>query len=215
MKKTKHLISIILLVWAAAQGAVYAQSFEGKITYQVTYESKMPKVSDDQLTAFMGGSHEYYIKGGDYMMLSDGEYFQSLLYVSSENRLYIKTVESDTLYWMDGDFEESEVESFRFLDEEEKVMGMECDVLEVIKSKGKSVYYFNDEYKIDPDLFINHSFEGLNFVLQKTKSLLLKAISEGEEYTRISIATSVDSLKLDNALFQLPDGVPVRPMPDF
>lgn len=215
MKKTKHLISIILLVWATVQGAVQAQSFEGKIIYQVTYESKMPNVTDEQLTAFMGASHEYYIKGGDYMMLSDGEYFQSLLYVSDENRLYVKTAESDTLFWMDGSFEENKVESFRVLDEEQEVMGVQCNVIEVTKSTGKSVYCFNEQYKVDPDLYMNHSFEGLNFVLQKTKSLLLKMISEGEEYTRISIATTVESLKLDNSLFQLPEGVPVQPMPDF
>lgn len=215
MKNNKNIFLIILLVWATAQGATHAQSFEGKISYQVTYKSKMPNVSDEQLTTFMGGNHEYYINGGDYLLLSNGEYFQSLLYVRDENRLYVKTAESDTLFWMDGGFEENEVESFRILDEEQEVMGVPCKVLEVVKSTGKYLYCFNKRYKVDPNLYANHSFEGLNFVLQKTKSLLLKMVSEGEEYTRISIATSVDQRKLDQSLFKLPKGVPIQPMPDF
>ena len=39
-----------------------AQPFQGKITYQITYESSLPNVSSEELTAMMGTPQEYYIK---------------------------------------------------------------------------------------------------------------------------------------------------------
>ena len=40
------------------------QTFEGKITYQNTYKSKIPNVTDDLLTAMMGTSQEFNFKAG-------------------------------------------------------------------------------------------------------------------------------------------------------
>jgi hypothetical protein len=43
----------------------FAQNFEGKITYSNSYKSKIPNLSDDQLSSIMGTTQEYYIKGGN------------------------------------------------------------------------------------------------------------------------------------------------------
>ena len=44
------------------------QTFEGKVTYQNTYKSKIPNVTDDLLTAMMGTSQEFNFKGGNYQI---------------------------------------------------------------------------------------------------------------------------------------------------
>src|SRR5687767_6579666 len=78
------------------------QSFEGKIVYNNSYKSKMPNVKDEQLTAMMGSTQEYFIKSGDYKSVSNGSFFQWQLYRNKDNKLYSKMSNSETLLWSDG-----------------------------------------------------------------------------------------------------------------
>ena len=216
MKRVKLLLIVALITLMAVQSSVLdAQSFEGRVIYQVSYESKIAEVSNEEMNTFMGGDHEYYLKGGDYKMLSNGEFFESQLYIHAENSVYNKTAQSDTLYWIDGSFEDTEVKSYRFLDETANVLGYECKVLEVIESTGKTTYYFNEQFALDPEYYSNHSFGNWSFVIGKTKSLLLKFVSEREDYTVTSTAVRIEPMKLSESMFQLQGKNPVKPMPGF
>ncbi|MBO6659230.1 MULTISPECIES: hypothetical protein [Roseivirga] len=216
MKRVKLLLVATLFAWTIAHcSAINAQSFEGKIVYKVSYESKIKDVSNDQMTAFMGEDHVYYLKGGDYKLLSNGEFFESQLYIHSENRLYNKTAQSDTLYWIDGAFEDTEVMSFRFLDETAEVLGYKCKMFEVVESTGKTTYFVNEQFEMDPSLFTNHNFGNWGFVIEKTRALSMKYISEREEYNVVTIAVLVEPMTLPQSLFRLEGNPPVMAMPGF
>tara|TARA_A100000171_G_scaffold48657_1_gene56400 strand:+ start:1512 stop:2144 length:633 start_codon:yes stop_codon:yes gene_type:complete len=201
---------LIIVLLAVSFSTVCAQDFEGKITYKVTHESKMPNVSNEQIGMLMGASQDYYIKNNHYKTLSNGQYFQWQLYDASQNRLYSKMTVSDTLYWVDGSFEEGPLVSFKFLDNKEEVLGIECDVLEVVTETGKTTYYFNSKYSINAELFKDHKFGGWSFYVEKTKSLPLKTIVENAEYNVISIASRIERMELEDAFFILPEGLPLK-----
>ena len=79
---------------------VFAQNFEGKITYQNSYKSKLPTVKDEQFNAMMGTRQEYYIKGGNYKSVSNGTFSQWQLYINMDSKLYSKMANSETICGM-------------------------------------------------------------------------------------------------------------------
>lgn len=81
---------------------VFGQNFEGKITYQNSYTSKLPNVQDQQFNSMMGTTQEYIIKGGDYKSSSNGTLVQWQLYINKDNKLYNKMSNSETIFWNDG-----------------------------------------------------------------------------------------------------------------
>jgi hypothetical protein len=68
----------------------FSQSFEGKITYQNTYKSKIPNVSDEQLTIMMGSNQDYLIKGGDYKSITNGTMLLWQLYLNTDRSFTVK-----------------------------------------------------------------------------------------------------------------------------
>lgn len=104
MKKTITLFFAAIISLVAV-----AQNFEGKINYSNTYKSKMPGVTDEQFTAMMGATQEYYIKAGDYKSINNGSLVQWQLYVNSDNKLYTKTSSSEVLLWNDAAVNADEV----------------------------------------------------------------------------------------------------------
>ena len=94
----KKIISIALMVLTTV--TVFAQNFEGKITYQNSYKSKLPTVKDEQFNAMMGTRQEYYIKGGNYKSVSNGTFSQWQLYINMDSKLYSKMANSETICGM-------------------------------------------------------------------------------------------------------------------
>ena len=97
MKKLFFIIGILFL-----QAAAIAQPFEGKIIYENKYKSKLPNVTDEQLTAMMGSKQDYFVKAGNYKIATNGSYFQWQIYVNKDNKLYNKMTSSESLYWIDA-----------------------------------------------------------------------------------------------------------------
>src|SRR6478736_2624995 len=102
-----RIILIVLLITTAF--VAHAQYFEGQITYQNKFKSKLPNVSDDQFNAMMGSVQEYYVKGGDYKTTANGSFFQWQIYLNKDNKLYNKFANSETLLWIDGASNNDEV----------------------------------------------------------------------------------------------------------
>ena len=89
--------SLFTLLFVLISLFTFAQSFEGKIIYQLTYKSKMPSVTDAQFSSMMGNTQNYYIKGGDYKSETNGSFILSQLYINKDNKLYNKFSNSGAL----------------------------------------------------------------------------------------------------------------------
>lgn len=198
---TKTITFLLALLFATTS---FAQNFEGKIVYQNTYKSKMPNVTDEQLTTMIGSTLEYFIKNGDYKSVANGLSFQWQLYVNKDNKLYSKVANSETLLWNDGATNSDEIIKAEINKGVTEILGYKCDELVLTCKSGIQKYYFNAKFAVDIKLFVNHKFANWYDFLSKSNSLPLKSIIDNEQFTLESVATEVKEMKFDNAFFELP-----------
>ena len=178
MKISSLSFSIILLLSVKT----YAQNFEGEIIYKNTFRSKIPNLSNEQLGQYIGNTQEYYIKGGDYKSITNGQALSVQLYNYVDNRIYNKTRKSDTLY----------------------------DAL-VLKTKtGTTTMYFSDRFKVDSDKFKKHFFGNWAFYTQKANALPLKIVVENAQFKMESTAIEIKPMRLDQNIFKIDSSAPIK-----
>ncbi len=198
---TKTITFLLAALFAITS---FGQAFEGKIVYKNTYKSKMPNVTDEQLTAMMGSTQEYFIKNGDYKSVTNGSFFQWQLYVNKDNKLYNKMANAETLLWNDGAINPDEILDATVARNVTEILGYKCDELILTCKSGIQKYYFNNKLSVDTKLFVNHKFGNWYDFLSKSNSLPLKSIVDNRQFTLESLATEVKEMKLDKTLFELP-----------
>lgn len=198
---TKTITFLLLTFFAITS---FGQTFEGKIVYKNSYKSKIPNMTDEQFTTMMGSTQEYFIKNGDYKSVANGSFFQWQLYVNTENKLYSKMANSETLLWNDGAANPDEILKAEVKKNIAEVLGYLCDELILTCKSGTQKYYFNTKLSVDTKLFANHKFGNWYEFLLKSNSLPLKSIVENKQFTLESIATEVKEMKLDKTFFELP-----------
>lgn len=192
---------------------VFGQNFEGKITYSNTYKNKNPQMTDQQWLSMMGGTQEYYIKGGNYKSVTDGTLMQWQLYVNSENKLYSKMSNSETVFWNDGLINTDSIISVELNKNVIEILGYKCDELILTCKSGIQKYYFNSILKVDVSLFENHKFGNWYAFLKESNSLPLKMVIDNAQFTMENIATEVKEMKLNEKDFQLPDNTKTAKSP--
>ncbi len=195
---------LILLTTLLSIFTSYGQSFEGKIVYSNSYKSKMPNVTNEQLTAMMGSTQEYYIKNGNYKSVANGSFFQSQNYINNENKLYTKMANSEAFLWNDGATNPDEVLKSELNKGVTEILGYKCDELILTCKSGIQKYYFNSKLSVEAKLFVNHKFGNWYDFVSKANALPLKSVIENVQFSLESIATNIKEMKLDNSFFALP-----------
>ncbi|MEP7107785.1 MAG: hypothetical protein ABI760_07380 [Ferruginibacter sp.] len=196
--------TIIFLLATVISTSAVGQTFEGKITYTNSFKSKTPNMKSEQFNKMMGTTLEYYIRNGDYKSVANGSLLQWQLYVNSENKLYTKMANSDTLIWNDGAVNADEVLKSELNKGAAEVLGYKCDELILTCKSGIQKYYFNSKLSVDAAVFIKHKYGNWYFFISKTNSLPLKIVIENEQFLLESTATTVTAVKLEKAFFDLP-----------
>ena len=198
----KKILTIALTILTVA--TVFGQSFEGKITYQNSFKSKLPNMKDEQFNSMMGTKQEYYIKGGNYKSVTNGTFSQWQLYINKDNKLYNKMSNSETILWNDGSVNDDSIISSKVNKGVIEILGNKCDELVLTCKTGTHKYYFNSKLSIDTKLFANHIYGNWYDYLKQANALPLKMIIDNQQFTMESIATEVKPMKLDDKEFQLP-----------
>src|SRR6187455_935166 len=180
------------------------QSFEGKVTYETAYKSKIPNVTDALFTEMMGKSQEYNLKNGNYRTTSNGTFLQWQLYLNKDNKLYTKFSNSASVLWNDGAVNPDSVLKTEFNKEIIDILGYKCDELILTCRSGVQKYYFNSKLKVDPKLFENHKFGNWNVIMSKTNSIPLKMIIDSTQFSLECTASEIVPSKLDSKIFELP-----------
>ena len=207
----KKILAAVCIMLTAIAG--FGQYFEGKITYQNSYKSKSPQVSDKQLGSMVGTVQEYYIKGGDYKSVMNGNIVEWQLYVNRDNKLYNKMANSETLYWVDGDSKYDSVVSIKLNKNAVEILGYKCDELIVTCRTGSQRYYFSSKLKLDAKLFANHKYGNWCDYVKAANAVPLKMIIDSPQVTMESVATEVKPMKLEDTEFQLPADAKTEPSP--
>jgi hypothetical protein len=198
-------LSFSLFLFLFSSQIILAQNFEGKIIYQVSYKSKSPSLTDEQLKALSGSQYDYFIKNGNYKtVVSAGAMLQWQLFLQQDNKLYNKFANSETIFWNDARINQDSVLSFQLNKEVAEVNGYKCDELILTCKSGVQKYYFSTKLKIDPALFSNHKYGNWYDYLSKAGAISLKHIFDLPQFTMESIASEIVPMPLDDAIFTLP-----------
>jgi hypothetical protein len=210
MIKRFSLLVVIGCVFVA--GAINAQSFEGVILYQNKYQSKIPNVSNEQLSNSLGSKQKELISStGDYKNVFNGGFIKEQLYKSDENKAYTLLASSDIWYYEDYGKNRDKALSFEFSESVDTILGLNCNVISVKTETGYIKFFFNDKYKIDPELYNKHLYGNWYYIISKTKSIPLKVIYDTPGFTMISEAVSVEEQELNEADFKLPINANIAP----
>jgi hypothetical protein len=208
MKKILTLAFTLLTVIT-----VLGQSFEGKIIYSNSYVSKNPQMTDQQWTSMLGPTQEFLIKGGDYKSILNGTLVQWQLYINKDNKLYNKMSNSEIAFWNDASVQGDEIQKVEVNKGVMEVLGYKCDEVILTCKSGIQKYYFNSKLSVDTKLFTNHKFGNWFEYLSKSNSLPLKSVIETAQFTMESVASEINSMKLDAKTFQLPEGIKTEKSP--
>lgn len=193
-------------------GNINAQSFEGVVLYQNKYQSKSPDVSNEQLTSNFGSKQKELISStGDYKNVFNGSIIKEQLYKSDENKAYTLLASSDIWYYEDYGKNKDKALSFEFSENADTILGLNCNVINVKTETGYIKFFFNDKYKIEPELYNKHLYGNWYYIISKTKSIPLKVIYDTPKFTMISEAVSVEEQELDEADFRLPINAKTSP----
>ncbi len=194
-------IAIVLFTTLSA----YSQSFEGKLTYQNSFTSKMENMTSEQFTGMMGTVQEYYIKEGNYKSVSNGSFSQWQLYINSENKLYSKLSNSEVIFWNDGNVNSDSIMSVVLNKDVVEILDYKCDELILNCRSGIQKYYFNSSISVNSKLYENHKYGNWSAYISQSNALPLKIIIENAQFTMTSLASEVTSMELEKKTFELPE----------
>lgn len=187
-----------------------AQTFEGKITYQDKYVSKMPNLNDQQFTAMMGSSRTYVIKGGNYKFSTNGSLLEWQLYSNNDNKLYTKMGNSLFILWTDAGDTKDEVLKAVVNKSVINILGYQCDELVLTCKTGTQKFYFCNKLPIDGSLYAKHRFANLSEYIARTNAVPLKIVVDNPQFTLESTATAITKEKIDDNLFLLPNNAKLQ-----
>lgn len=199
------LILVLLLI--VSNQIVRGQEFEGKITYQNTYKSENPQMSDQLWQNMMGDTQIYSIKDGNYKSEMNGTMMQWQLFINSEDKLYSKMTHSEIALWNDVKSNPDSVIQVELNKNVTEILGYKCDELILTCASGTQKYYFNSSLKVNATLFENHKLGNWYTFLKESNALPLKLIVTNAQFTMVSIATEVIADKFEETDFQLPEGM--------
>lgn len=199
---TKCTLILVLCLTVISNGL--AQLFEGKITYQTSYKSKVANIPDQQFNSMFGSVQEYLIKGGDYKSITNGTFLQWQLYLNKDNKLYSKMSNSPVILWNDGAVNPDEVIKSEVNKGVINILGHPCDELILTCKSGVQKYYYSPKFKVDASLFENHKFGNWSDFVSRANALPLKMIIDSPQFFLESVATEINSEKLNADTFQLP-----------
>jgi hypothetical protein len=205
MIKSFKLLLPVLLIYSAAFG----QQFEGKITYQNTYKSKIPNLPDKQFSTMLGTTQEYFIKGGNYKSVTNGTVAQWQIYINAENRIYNKSSNTETISWDDASMNDDSVISVEEKKGATMVLGRKCDELILKCKNGIEKYYFDPTLGVNTELYKNHQYGNWYAYLKYANAVPLKMIIGSKLFSMESVATQVEEMKLEDNVFQLPENAKI------
>lgn len=177
------IVAILLCILSTT---IYAQSFEGTLTYKIEYEIKTDAsfpVSKEQLLETLKKSGDYFdtlvvhIKNGNYEKITNSGDRKRIVYTSNKQKIY--TIDDGVDYVLIQDAKkyaatkiEFEKPTFTKNDTITMIAGKECTSIVLDwNGLGQETYFYNDTFlNIDPELFKDHQFEYFYDILKHTQS---------------------------------------------
>jgi hypothetical protein len=204
----RAFIALILLLALACSSKTFPSSneyFEGKIDYTLSFIYKEKEIDTVRLRELGGQFSTFYFKNGNYRQFFDAKNLKEEIYLTRENKNYLKPNDTDTLQWKQMSGPVDSILKFEKNTAKKKVLGIVCDELIFhYKDKIRKYYYNPDSLRIDPAWYRNFKYLNKNVAAQKMNTLFLQCELEYPQFIAIITATSISHEKIDDQFFRIP-----------
>jgi hypothetical protein len=178
--------------------------FEGKIYYRHSFKPKLVNSNINMPKRLFGSGSKLSFKEGNYRHDYRGGIFEFDIYNKTDNKLYLKKRDNETIYWIDCSLAGKKIKNSKIFPKTENVMGIDCDQIIIEYEKEVSVQYYNSDFiAIDPLWFNDFKLNGQNLIDEKVKSIFLKAENEFSDFFMIATATKINRRKIDERIFKI------------
>ncbi len=184
-----------------------SQNFEGVITYETTYTSNVDGVSADEMFGQKNSKDTTYFKEGFYLHKANTDRMPYLLWRGVDTLHYFKkTLENDTIWTDKTNSHPAFIDSTSFEKDVEDIAGYSCDKLIVYRNNRVYEYFFNPDFKIDPEYYKEYTNSARYDVIKLMKSPTLRLKVSSQNGVMDMVATNVDIKSLPDSLFKVPNG---------
>ena len=202
----------ILILFFFTFQLIYAQSFEGIVSYDVLVKSKGEDTPNQMMSNMMGTKWTYYYKGQNYRTTTNGVLVKEQIYDPLKQKLF--TLMSNEWLWNDVTVLSNPVLSWQITENAMEVFGLPCNELYMETQSGIHRYYYNATYTLPKSGFENHHYGNWSDFISKTGALPLKSITESNGFIFEVTVTEIDTTTaLSDSIFFLPQNVKVRKSP--
>lgn len=179
-------------------------SFEGQITYTITFQTKgNPREYGGMKDVFGDTLVVTFSKGQYAMEYTDGR-IQYIKYLR-DNYQYRKMIWLDTLYFNDASIENSTLFSASKSETDTKILDREVDVVTIVTDQFKKFYYYDPDIYMNPKYFENHVFGYENKYYELAQSPYLYAEIVYDQLKVIFKAIKIEEKEIPDKFFVLPD----------
>lgn len=206
MKKMLSFIVTFLSI------TTFAQNFEGKVTYQNSYQSKDKYTKALDLSNQFGSQLTCYFKGSNYKIVSNGAAQSWQLYRGSDNKIFEKWLGNETISYNEGSFRNDKLLNVQLNKQAATILGQKCDELVLTSKTGTQKYYYSLAYKLDGAAFSAHDFNNWNEYIKKANAVPLKIVIENNRYINTKTAIQVTPQRINASEFELPAGAKTEPI---
>jgi len=198
--------------------------FEGEVQYKVEYESMDQRLSKQFLINSYGDTLIGKVKEDKYIMYQNTKVPNGktkMIYLLNEGIIYIEQSNSDTIYKMRLDEKEGPLIEFKRNKEDKLViLGDECESISIkFTPKKKNAfyklieakYYFNTDYKLNPQKYTNHFTSYWNLFVNEAKSISVRnEIINHPYYKVVYEAFKITPMKISDDEFLIDKNKPIK-----
>ena len=174
------------------------QYFEGVITFVASIESKNPMLTPESMERIQGDTMKFYVRNGDYRIWHNGGDIETMYYDHKSNLLHTLSRGADSATATNCRVRESEVRSFALLEKDTSIAGHSCRCVEMITEDMTKRICYDSTLAVNPDHFVNHTWDHADIYYSKTRSVFLTYYRETPVAVIRYDAVKVEPRKLED-----------------
>lgn len=184
-----------------------AQNFEGVISYHTTYESKIEGVTVEEMFGQDSSLDTTFFKDGFYLNKSTTEFMNYQLWRSVDTMQYFKNKSSQDTVWFDktnshpSNFDSTHIEL-----NIDTIAGYKCNSLTVYRGNRTYTYYYNPDFKLDPNHYKQYSNSSKYEIMKLMKAPYLRLTISSPANGLDMIAVNINIKSLSDSIFEIPNG---------
>jgi hypothetical protein len=188
------------------------KSFEGTITYKMSFESPQGEAFLAKVKQMYGDSVTIYLSPKGYVMRYYNASVEYIAYMWG-NRQFVKFRQNDTLNYRDINQEKTSLYSKLEAKTDKTVLGRTLNSVDMVTSGYEKIYYYDPNMHFNPQFFQNHAYghEAEYYKVAEAPYLYAKIIYDNLTVTLE--ATSINEYDIKDSFYKLPK-LPLKKIED-